>query len=140
MMTPSPVRPLPPHPPPPSSAEPAAADAKAARDIRTLALFSGVFCRARHAERVKERVSGRGVLAPYFAPLKTDLCPECARTLLHGAAKRVLCPYDPKPRCKHCPTPCYARGHRERVREIMRFSGKRLLSRGRLDLLLKYFF
>ena len=115
-------------------------DPKAARDIRALALFTGIYCRSKHAGRPRERTAGRGVLAPYLAPLQADLCPDCAHTLLHGAAKRVLCPYDPKPRCKHCPTPCYAPGHREAVRAIMRFSGLRLIARGRLDLLVKYLF
>jgi hypothetical protein len=114
-------------------------DRKAARDIRTLVLFIRVYCRARHGNRPTRRVPGRGVLAPYVTPLEADLCDECGGTLLHGAAKRVLCPYDPKPRCKHCPTPCYAPGHREKVREIMRYSGMRLLLRGRVDLLFKYF-
>lgn len=114
--------------------------AKIRKDIATLALFTGVYCRANHAERRRERARAAAALAPFINPLEADLCPECARTLLHGAAKRLFCPYDPKPRCKHCPAVCYAPGHRKKVRAIMRFSGLRLVMRGRLDLLLKYWF
>ena len=42
--------------------------------------------------------------------------------------------------CKHCHVHCYRPGHREKVREIMRFSGRHLILRGRLDLLWHYFF
>jgi hypothetical protein len=35
---------------------------------------------------------------------------------------------------------CYRPDYRQKVREIMRFSGKYLLLRGRLDLLWHYFF
>ncbi|NOR49648.1 MAG: hypothetical protein GQ530_01275, partial [Desulfuromonadales bacterium] len=40
----------------------------------------------------------------------------------------------------HCPVHCYAPEQREKVREIMRFSGQYLIKRGRLDLLWHYFF
>lgn len=117
-----------------------ASDHRIHRDIGVLALFTRVYCRANHAGRPRERVRAVAALAPYVTPLEADLCADCSRTLLHGAAKRLFCPYDPKPRCRHCPTHCYAPGHREKVRAIMRFSGMRLITRGRLDLLFKYLF
>ena len=115
-------------------------DPRISSDISVLALFTRTYCRAKHAGRPRERVRAAAALASYVNPLEADLCAECSRTLLHGAAKRLLCPYDPKPQCKHCPTQCYAPGHREKVRAIMRFSGMRLITRGRLDLLFKYLF
>jgi hypothetical protein len=68
------------------------------------------------------------------------LCRECTRLLQHGTAKLLLCPYDPKPMCKKCPTHCYAPFYRERVREVMKFSGMHMMKRGRLDMLFHYFF
>jgi hypothetical protein len=42
--------------------------------------------------------------------------------------------------CKHCKIHCYRPDYREKVREIMRYSGKALIKRGRLDLVCHYLF
>jgi hypothetical protein len=42
--------------------------------------------------------------------------------------------------CKHCKIHCYRPDYREKVREIMRYSGKALIKRGRLDLVWHYLF
>ncbi|WP_457681015.1 nitrous oxide-stimulated promoter family protein [Thermovibrio sp.] len=57
-----------------------------------------------------------------------ELCKEC-RELLNYAYKRLeLCPFkEGKPTCKECPVHCYSPEMREKVREVMRFSGPRLL-------------
>ena len=44
------------------------------------------------------------------------------------------------PMCKKCETHCYAPGYRERIREVMRFSGLYMVKHGRLDLMFHYFF
>jgi len=68
------------------------------------------------------------------------LCPQCTKLLHHAFVKRTACPRDPKPQCKDCPTHCYAKVYREQIREVMRFSGMRLLLRGRIDYLFHLFF
>ncbi|MHC4661400.1 MAG: nitrous oxide-stimulated promoter family protein [Planctomycetota bacterium] len=66
-------------------------------------------------------------------------CPDC-RALIDYARRRLeKCPYDPKPKCKNCPTHCYKPKYRELVKEIMRFSGMHFVRRGRIDWLIKYF-
>ena len=49
--------------------------------------------------------------------------------------KRSRCPLDPKPACKHCPVHCYHPTYRQNIREVMRYSGRRLVLSGRLDML-----
>lgn len=78
-----------------------------------------------------------------YAPVMTTSAPP--NTSLTARERkdlevRLRCPLDLKPVCKHCPVPCYRPGYREQAREIMRFSGKYLMRRGRLDLLRHYFF
>ena len=68
------------------------------------------------------------------------LCPDCQKLLTHGIAKLLQCTYDPKPMCKKCTTHCYAPGYRERIREVMKFSGLYLVTHGRFDMLMHYFF
>ncbi|HME44964.1 MAG TPA: nitrous oxide-stimulated promoter family protein [Syntrophorhabdales bacterium] len=48
-------------------------------------------------------------------------------------------PSDPKPMCKKCESQCYKGEYKARIREIMKFSGMRLVKRGRVDLLYHYF-
>jgi hypothetical protein len=59
-----------------------------------------------------------------------DLCPEC-RELADYADRRLnLCPYGgEKPACTNCPIHCYSPEPRERMREVMRFAGPRILAR-----------
>jgi len=95
---------------------------KEQKDIRVLTTFIGVYCRGRHAAA------------------KGELCPECAELLRYARTKRENCPLHPKPDCKSCPIHCYAKAQRAAIREVMAYSGRRLLLRGRLDLLWHYFF
>jgi len=90
---------------------------KERRDLRQLALFTRVYCRDHHA------------------PGPLGLCPDCRALLRYARQRRMRCPLDPKPTCKRCPVHCYKPVQRQRVRAIMRYSGRALVLRGRLDLL-----
>ncbi len=93
-----------------------------ASDVKVLETFIGVYCRGKHRSR------------------KGELCHDCAELLGYARARRLRCPLDPKPACKHCPTHCYAKKQLAAIREVMAYSGARLLLRGRLDLIWHYFF
>ena len=95
--------------------------AREARDQEILTRFTSLYCKVHHGGT-------------------HELCADCVEFLTYARERRRLCPLDPKPACKHCPVHCYRPGHREQVRRIMRFSGRRLILRGRLDLLWKYLF
>ncbi|MBU0518176.1 nitrous oxide-stimulated promoter family protein [bacterium] len=43
------------------------------------------------------------------------------------------CHYHPKPPCKQCPTHCYKPDMRQRIKEVMKFSGMYYVRRGRMD-------
>lgn len=104
------------------------------RDCRTIAAFTEVWCAGhRHGDRQAVSVPGRD--KPF------QLCPECADFVAYAVAKRMKCPLEAeKPDCKHCPIHCYAPAQRARVRQIMAWSGRRMILRGRLDYLWRYFF
>jgi len=109
------------------------------KDLKTLAMFTAVYCRAHHAGPRAPLQCSEPALAA--VPLqKYPVCSDCAAFLLYACERRLRCPLDEKPACKHCPVHCYKPSHREKVREIMRFSGRALIRRGRLDLLWHYFF
>ncbi|MCX7736822.1 MAG: nitrous oxide-stimulated promoter family protein [Candidatus Kapabacteria bacterium] len=58
-----------------------------------------------------------------------SLCSDC-QSLSDYAMKRLdNCPYDDndKPTCKNCTIHCYRKYEKEKIREIMRFSGPKML-------------
>jgi hypothetical protein len=110
-------------------------DNRKKREIKVLADFVAVYCRQNHRDDSKEALAIRDDrLRRSLDGKKLMLCPECSQLLHHGIAKLLLCPYDPKPACKKCPTHCYAPGYRECIRKVMRFSGPYLLKHGHFDL------
>ncbi len=113
---------------------------KMKKDISILSLFVRIYCENLHADRNKKMIKTNGILEEFSSEISNLLCKECEALLLHSATKRVLCPYEPKPACKKCPSYCYANGFRLKMREVMRFSGAYLIKKGRLDYIFKYFF
>lgn len=109
------------------------------KDLEVLALFTEVYCRAQHAG-LETASAGTPAELTGVGLKPRRLCAECRDFLAYAIARRIKCPLDPKPTCKHCHIHCYRPGHREQVRKIMRFSGRHLILRGRLDLLWHYFF
>ena len=56
------------------------------------------------------------------------LCGGCAELADYADRKLDLCPYGPdKPSCTNCPIHCYRSEPRERMREVMRYAGPRML-------------
>lgn len=93
------------------------------KDLEILASFIGIYCAKKHAAAEKHAVQFVGPLKAYPAP-PDPLCGECGQLLLYSAAKRVACPQDPKPSCRKCPANCYRADYHERMRTVMRFSGR----------------
>ena len=116
-------------------------DGKKDKDIRLLSDFISIFGRENHRAEVKDAFLPKDDrLCQTLGNKDLVLCQDCHRLLNHGIAKLLLCPYDPKPMCKKCETHCYAPGYREKIREVMRFSGMYLIKHGRLDLIAHYLF
>jgi len=87
-----------------------------AREEKTIAAMIALYCRDHH--RTRARGSGAG------------LCPECAELLVYARLRLEKCRYGAdKPTCARCETHCYRPAMRERVREVMRHSGPRMLWR-----------
>ena len=107
------------------------------KDLTLLIRFVDLFCRSRHRG---ERPGSPDPAVTALAGRPHLLCPECSDLVGYAAKRLRTCPLDPKPSCKKCPVHCYRPDYRQKVREIMAWSGKRLILRGRLDLLLHYYF
>ena len=109
------------------------------KDLKLLARFASVYCTVHHVEENTTLQMDEEQFR--VVPLeKYPVCAECREFLLYAFERRLRCPLEEKPRCKHCHVHCFRPGHREKVREIMRFSGQYLVRRGRFDLLWHYWF
>ncbi len=116
-------------------------DDKKEKDLRVLSEFMSIFCRENHRAEAKDTFPIKDArLRSSLGDKELVLCQDCSKLLNHGIAKLLLCPYDPKPMCKKCETHCYAPGYRERIREVMRFSGLYLIKHGRVDIMVHYLF
>lgn len=109
--------------------------AKEKKDLKILAWFTSVYCKDHHTEprqRLNKLTNGLPLLQRF------TYCSECQEFLTYAIERRLKCPLQEKPTCKNCHIHCYRPGHREKVRKIMRYSGKTLIKRGRFDLLWHY--
>ena len=80
------------------------------RERRTVQVMLEMYCRCHH---------GPG-----------PLCRECSELADYAARRLDRCPYgEAKPACSRCPIHCYRPDPRERMREVMRFAGPRMLWR-----------
>jgi hypothetical protein len=75
---------------------------------KTAAAMIRLFCRAHHR---------RG-----------DLCEQCVELLQYADARLAACPFGGrKPACRKCPVHCYRKEMKERITEVMRWSGPRMM-------------
>ncbi len=57
-----------------------------------------------------------------------ELCGNCRKLLQYTHDRLDNCRYGKqKSACKHCPTHCYKPAMQEKIRQVMRFSGPRML-------------
>ncbi len=88
-------------------------------ELKTIELMVGLYCLDKHGGK--------------------KLCADCAGLLAYAEKRLGLCPHQPKPACKNCPTHCYLPEKRELMREVMRYAGPRMPLRHPL-LTLKHYF
>lgn len=110
------------------------------RDLKTLAKFVGLYCQHQHPGVLKRPVAMKHLDVTTLMGRPIHLCPSCTRLVTHAMIKRTSCPLDPKPQCKRCTSHCYHPAYRKKMKEVMRFSGMKLVLSGRLDYLLHLFF
>lgn len=114
--------------------------ARVRRDLKILATFIRIYFRDRHGDRQRSVLSLRTRALTEIAGWPAELCRECGKLLAHASVKRSGCPMNPKPARRHCPRCCYHPAYRHQIRQVMRYSGRKLVMRGRLDLLFHLLF
>ncbi len=83
-------------------------EAKREREKETVSLMIAIYCRKKHGGKT--------------------LCPECAELDAYARKRSDNCPFmETKTFCSNCKVHCYKPEMREKIREVMRFSGPRML-------------
>ena len=58
----------------------------------------------------------------------TELCPRCNELLSYALGRLEHCPFGiRKTSCRKCPVHCYKSDMRQRMKEVMRYTGPRML-------------
>ncbi len=85
------------------------ADKKREREKKIVSLMIRLYCRKKHG-------------------VKNGLCPECKALAEYAAQRSDKCPFmESKTFCSNCKVHCYKPDMREKIREVMRFSGPRII-------------
>jgi hypothetical protein len=80
------------------------------RELRTLEAMTAIYCNDLHDGAM--------------------LCAECRELMVYAAKRLAVCPFgEQKPVCARCQVHCYGPAPREKVREIMRYAGPRMVLR-----------
>ena len=81
---------------------------KREREKETVSLMIRLYCRKKHG--------------------KKELCPDCAALDVYARQRSDKCPFmETKTFCSNCKVHCYKKDMREKIREVMRFSGPRMI-------------
>lgn len=85
------------------------ADSKREREKQTVALMIRIYCNKKHGT-------------------KNTLCPDCKALSDYAIQRSDKCPFmETKTFCSNCRVHCYKADVREKIREVMRFSGPRMM-------------
>ena len=81
---------------------------KRKREKETVSLMIRLYCRKKHGGK--------------------QLCPECVALDAYARQRSDKCPFmETKTFCSNCKVHCYKKDMREKIREVMRFSGPRMI-------------
>lgn len=77
---------------------------------KTVEMMIAIYCRGKHQSAGMQ------------------LCPECRKLLMYAKQRSERCPFmEKKTFCSNCRVHCYRPEMREKIREVMRYSGPRML-------------
>lgn len=84
---------------------------KRKKEQKVVGEMIALYCRKNHSDTVGK-----------------ELCPSCEELLRYSNARSEKCPFmEQKTFCSNCKIHCYKPDMREKIKEVMRFSGPRML-------------
>ncbi len=90
------------------------------REERTISQMIALYCAGNHADAPKEE----------HAVCGEPLCEECAQLDAYATLRTRRCrKMEVKTSCDACENHCYKPNEREKIRQVMRYSGPRMLGK-----------
>ena len=87
------------------------------REKKTIALMIDIYCQRKHGNK------------------KGELCDDCKELLEYAHKRLSFCKFgENKSTCSRCPIHCYKKDMKEKVKDVMKFSGPRLLVHNPIEL------
>ena len=87
------------------------------REKKTIALMIDIYCQKKHGNK------------------KGELCYECKELLEYAHKRLSFCKFgENKSTCSRCPIHCYKKDMKEKVKDVMKFSGPRLIVHNPIEL------
>ncbi|MEW6088610.1 MAG: nitrous oxide-stimulated promoter family protein [bacterium] len=81
------------------------------RERKTLKITIEMYCKGNHK-------------------VQSGICPACSELMEYSLLRLDKCPYqEGKTTCANCPTHCYKKDMREKIRDVMRYAGPRMTSK-----------
>jgi len=100
---------------------------KRLREKQVVGEMISLYCRKNHGAVRKSSVL-QGNAGSAEAGITASLCPECAELLAYAESRSDHCPFmAEKTFCSNCKVHCYKPEMREKIRQVMRFSGPRMM-------------
>ena len=88
------------------------------REKKTIKLMIDIYCKKKHGYKNRE------------------LCNECQELLEYANKRLSFCKFgENKSTCSRCPIHCYKKDMKVKVKEVMRFSGPRLIIYNPIELI-----
>jgi predicted amidophosphoribosyltransferase len=78
------------------------------REIKTIRLMIGIYCRGNHHT-------------------DTEVCEDCSALLEYAEKRLDACPFKEKPACSACTVHCYTPDRRQTIQAVMRYAGPRMV-------------
>ena len=89
------------------------------REKKTIALMIDIYCQRKHGNK------------------KGELCDECKELLEYAHKRLSFCKFgENKSTCSRCPIHCYKKDMKEKVKDVMKFSGPRLIVHNPIELVI----
>lgn len=93
---------------------------KRAHDKRTVSQMIALYCAGNHGDVARTAVSHSG----------EPVCAACAALDAYAQERVDRCPHiATKTSCDRCPVHCYSKAQLGRIREVMRYSGPRMMGK-----------
>ncbi len=90
-------------------------------EFKTVCAMVKLYCHKHHQQQQSDK-SDKG------SKQGDSVCHECADLIEYALARLDRCPYGEfKPTCNTCPIHCYKKSYKERMHQVMRYAGPRML-------------